>query len=85
MSQEYGVELQELFLRMMISDSQLYTRITNILNSDNFDKSLRPTVKFIKEFAEKYTSVPDSDQIHATTGLSLKCIDDLRKSDIDGF
>jgi len=85
MSQEYGVELQELFLRMMISDSQLYTRITNILNSDNFDKSLRPTVKFIKEFAEKYTSVPDSDQIHATTGLSLKCIDDLRKSDIDWF
>jgi RecA/RadA recombinase len=85
MSTEYGIEIQELFLRMMISDPQLYTRISNILNTENFDKSLRPAVKFIKEFAEKYTSVPDSDQIHAVTKVSLTVIDDLRKSDIDWF
>lgn len=85
MSTEYGIEIQELFLRMMISDSQLYTRISNILNAENFDKSLRSVVKFIKEFAEKYTSVPDSDQIRAVTKVSLTIIDDLRKSDIDWF
>lgn len=82
---EYGKEIQELFLRMMISDAQLYTRVSNILNSENFDKGLRAAVKFIKEYTEQYSSVPDEDKISATTGVRLATINDLRKSDVDWF
>jgi len=85
MNIEYNYEMQELFLRMMISDPQLYTRVSNILNSDNFERQLRPAVQFIKEYSEEYTSVPDSDKISATTGVRLQTIDDIRSSDIDWF
>lgn len=82
---EYSKEMQELFLRMMISDAQLYTRVSNILNSENFDKALRPAVKFIKEYTEQYSSVPDEDKISATTGVRLATISDLRQSDTEWF
>lgn len=82
---EYGKEIQELFLRMMISDAQLYTRVSNILNSENFDKGLRSAVKFIKEYTEQYSSVPDEDKISATTGVRLATINDLRQSDTEWF
>lgn len=85
MTTEYSKEIQELFLRMMVSDHQLYTRVSNIINSDNFDKALKSTVKFICDFSEKYVSVPDVEQIKATTGINLDVIQDLRKSDVDWF
>lgn len=70
---------------MMISDAQLYTRVSNILNSENFDKGLRSAVKFIKEYTEQYSSVPDEDKISATTGVRLATINDLRQSDTEWF
>lgn len=82
----YDKQIQELFVRMMITDASLYTRVSNILKSENFDKAIKPTVKFIKEFSEKYTSVPDIEQIRATTGLKLDPIPGgIRSSDIDWF
>ena len=50
---EYTREIQELFLRMMMTDAQLYTRVSNIMNSENFDKGLKSAAKFIMEFSEK--------------------------------
>jgi archaellum biogenesis ATPase FlaH len=85
MTTEYNKEIQVLFLRMITSDPQLYTRVSNIINSENFDKTLKPTVKFIKEYSEKYNSVPDQDKIQAVTGVELRHIDDLGKGDLDWF
>lgn len=82
---EYSREIQVLFLRMIVSDPQLYTRVTNIINADNFEKGLRSTVKFIQEYAEKYNGVPDVDKITAVTGLELTIIDDLNDGDINWF
>lgn len=83
--QEYNKDIQELFLRMMVTDASLFTRVGNILKSDNFDKSLRPTVKFITDFSDKYTAIPDVNQIKATTGLAIEPIPSLRDSDVDWF
>ena len=82
---EYNKEIQILFLRMLVSDPQLYTRVSNIINADNFDKSLRATVKFISEYSEKYNTVPDVDKISAVTGIGLQFIDDLGDGDINWF
>lgn len=82
---EYNKEIQILFLRMLLTDSQLYSRISNIINVDNFEKSLRPAIAFIKQYAEKYSSIPDTDKLSATTGVKIELINDLRKSDIDWF
>jgi len=82
---EYTRDVQELFLRMMLTDAQLYTRISNIMNSENFDKSLRVAAKFIVEFSEKYNSIPDAQQIQATTGIQLDVVPNLRSSDTEWF
>jgi archaellum biogenesis ATPase FlaH len=72
---EYTKEVQEVFVGMMMTDASLYTRVSNILKSENFDKALKPAIKFIKEYSEKYTAIPDVDTIKATTGVELKIID----------
>lgn len=82
---EYTRDVQELFLRMMLTDAQLYTRVSNIMNSENFDKSLRGAATFIVEFSEKYNSIPDAGQIQATTGIQLDVIPSLRSSDSEWF
>ena len=72
MATEYSTDLQKLFLEMMLVDAQNYVRVQNIYNSENFDRSLRETAKFISVYSEKYKSLPSVDQIKASTGLDLK-------------
>ncbi len=37
---DYTPEVQKLFLRMMMTNAELYTRVMNIMNSENFDNLL---------------------------------------------
>jgi archaellum biogenesis ATPase FlaH len=82
---EYNFDMQELFLRMMLTDAQLFTRVSNIMNSENFEKRLRPAAKFMVEFSEKYNAIPDAGQIQAATGINLEVVTGLRDSDCDFF
>jgi archaellum biogenesis ATPase FlaH len=83
---EYSTEIQKLFVRMMITDASLFTRVGNILKAENFDKSLKPTIKFLKDYSEKYTSIPDCDKIKATTGVELSVVENgLGDSDVNWF
>jgi replicative DNA helicase len=82
---EYSREIQEVFIRMMITDYSLFTRVSNIMNVENFEKGLRPTVKFLKEYSEKYNSLPTSTQINATTGAIIDVIPGMRDSDVEWF
>jgi replicative DNA helicase len=84
-STDYGREIQELFLRMMITDFSLYTRVSNIMNSENFDRSLRPVAKFLIEYTEKYNAIPDSDKIRAITGVEIDRVPGFIESDVQWF
>ena len=77
MIKEYSTDLQKLFLEMMLSDAQNFVRVQNIYNSENFDRSLRETAKFINEYSDKYKSLPSPEQIKATTGTELKLDHDM--------
>lgn len=85
MVEDYNVNVQTLFLRMMLSNSELYIRVMNILNPENFDKSLRPAAVFFKEHMEKYNLLPDSDQVQAVTGVEVEPIVDLEQGHYDWF
>ena len=74
---EYTPDVQKLFLRMMLTDAGLYTRVMNIMNSENFDKSLRPVAEMFKEHTDKYKVLPDNTQIKAITGVEIEPIEDL--------
>lgn len=85
MGNDFSKEIQEVFIRMMVTDFSLYTRVSNILSSDNFEKSLRPVITFIKEFTDKYRAMPDGDKIKATTGVKIEEIPEMRESDVMWF
>jgi len=84
-NKEYTVEMQKLFLQMMITNAELYTRVMNIMNAENFDKSLRPVAELFKEHTTKYSVLPDSTQIKALTGQEIDVIPELVQGHYDWF
>jgi KaiC/GvpD/RAD55 family RecA-like ATPase len=82
---EYGLDVQRLFLEMMLEDASSYVRIQNIYNPENFDRSLRKAAEFIKEHSDKHKTMPDRLQISATTGVKLAPVPDLNQGHYDWF
>ena len=88
MSNEYSVDMQKLFLEVMMSDAQCYVRVQNIYNPANFDKTLAAAAKFIQEYSQKYTNLPDLKQISATSNVNLTKVevtDDITSWFMDEF
>ena len=82
---DYGIEMQKIFLRVMITEAELYTRVMNILNSENFDRSLRPVANVYKEHTAKYSIGPDPTQIKAITGQEIDIIPNFSPNQFDWF
>ena len=85
MLKDYGVEVQRLFLEMMLEDAQNYVRVQNIYNPENFDRSLRTAAEFIREHSDRHKTLPSRDQISATTGIKLEHIPDLNEGHFEWF
>lgn len=85
MIKDYNVEVQTLFLRMMITNAELFTRVTNIMNPQNFDRSLRPVAELFKEHSVKYNVLPDPTQVKATTGIDIDFIPELDDGHYEWF
>jgi len=82
---EYNVEVQKLFLEMMMEDAQSYVRVQNIYNPQNFDRSLRAAAEFIKEHSDKFKTLPERTQIAAATGIKLQPVPELNAGHFDWF
>jgi len=82
---EYNTDVQALFLRMMVTNAELYTRVMNIMNAENFDRTLRPVAEFMIEHTTKYSIMPDPIQIKATTGVDVENIPELDEGHYDWF
>jgi replicative DNA helicase len=82
---DYGIDVQRLFLEMMLEDAQSYVRVQNIYNPQNFDRTLRPAAEFIKEHGDKYKTLPDRSQIAAATGVKLQSVPDLNEGHFEWF
>jgi archaellum biogenesis ATPase FlaH len=85
MTTEYNVDVQRLFLEMMLHDAECYIRVQNIYNDENFDRSLRSVAKFIKQHTDEHKSLPTMDQVRAVTGTELKVMPDLGEGQTSWF
>lgn len=85
MAKEYNTEMQLLFLRMMVTNAELYTRVTNIMNPSNFEKKLKPVAEFIVEHTKKYNIMPECTQIKAITGIEIELIPEMNDGYTDWF
>lgn len=82
---EYSADIQKFFLEMMLSNPESYTRVTNIFNSENFDRSLKEAAKFIQQHSDDYKTLPTFEQIKAVTGTELKPIPNLTEDHYSWF
>jgi len=82
---DYSVEVQKLFLEIMMQDAQSYVRVQNIFNEENFDRSLRSAAKFIKEHCDKHKTLPERRQVKAVTNIDLQEIPDINEGHFDWF
>jgi replicative DNA helicase len=82
---DYNVEVQKLFLQMMVTNAELYTRVMNIMNPKNFDKTIRPVAEFIVDHTKNYNVMPDPTQIKATTGQTIETVEDLTEGHYNWF
>ena len=85
MLKDYSVDVQRLFLEMMLEDASSYVRVQNIYNPENFDRSLRPAAEFIMQHCNDHKTMPERSQIKAATGIALQPIPDLNEGHFDWF
>ncbi len=69
----------------MVTNAELYTRIMNIMNAQNFDRKLRPVAEFIIDHSKKYNVMPDPMQIKASTGVEVNAIPELDDGHYEWF
>ena len=81
MLKDYSIEVQKVFLEMMLQDAESFIRVQNIYNPENFDRSLREAAEFIQEHSDKYKKIPTHEQIKAVTNIDLKPMPDA----VDGI
>ncbi len=85
MQKNYSVDLQRLFLEIMLTDAQSFVRVQNIFNAENFDRTIREAAKFLTEHSAKHGVLPNSEQIAAVTGVQLKIVPELDQGHLDWF
>ena len=78
-------EIQEMYLIFMLSNPTLYTRVQNIFNPENFDKSLRSAARFIKQHVNDYSAMPTTQQVNAVAGTHLEKIDGIVRGHEEWF
>lgn len=64
-------ETQQYLLEILLANPKLYVRIQNLFNPRNYNTELQETAKYIKEYSEQYSKLPDYKQIVLTTGVTL--------------
>ena len=85
MLNDYGLEVQKLFLEMALNDAEAFVRVQNIYNPDNFDKSLQAAAKFVKTHYDEHGALPILEQVSAATGVKLSKLPDLPDGNVDWF
>jgi len=83
--QNYNEETQELFLKFLISDPDLFSRCANIVEPDYFNIKYRNAVKLFQSHATDFNSIPTPEQVSAASGVSLEPIENITSDHHDWF
>ena len=77
---DYNIDVQKLYLEMLLADAESFARAQNIFTPKSFDRKLQPIAKFIKDYVEEYKVMPDVEQVNAKHDIKLKSAKDLDPS-----
>ena len=83
--QNYNEETQELFLKFLISDPDLFSRCANIVEPEYFNIKYRNAVKLFQSHATDFNAIPTPEQVSAASGVSLEPIENITSDHHDWF
>jgi len=81
----YNEEMQELFLRFMVSDNDIIARVNSIVQPYMFDRQFRNAITFIKEHVQEYNSMPTIEQIEASADIKLEKVEEFNARHVEWF
>lgn len=76
------LEKQKLLLSYLVSNQELYIKVSPILKSSYFDSRLKNAVKFIQMYFEEYKAPPNVDLIRVETQTTIDRADKLSRQEL---
>lgn len=82
----YNKEIEDLFLRFLVSDHEIFVRCLGILKPSLFkNPKNKDSIEFILEHVNTYSDMPLLDQIESMTKNKIEVLKDIHSSHIDWF
>ena len=72
MIKDYGIEVQKLYLELMLADAEVFVRCQGIFDHTLFDRKLQDAAEFINEYAKQYSVLPDYEMVNASCRTDMK-------------
>lgn len=86
-TRDYNEDVQRLLIGVLLSDEEIFSRCQNILQARYFVNRLRPSVRFLLDFANQYRAMPPHEQMRAQFGIEFERIENstpaLRQAFLD--
>lgn len=76
-------DTQKLLIEYMISSSDVFIIVNDIVKHVYFDPEYRSSVKFIKKYYEKYNNIPTPEIINGEVAVQYELITDITKDAIE--
>lgn len=75
---DYGIEVQKLYLELMLADAEVFVRCQGIFDHTLFDRKLQDAAEFINEYAKEYAVMPDYHMVNAHCNTDLKKPEEIK-------
>ena len=83
MINDYGYEVQKLYLELMLADAEVFVRCQGIFDHTLFDRKLQDAAEFVNEYAKNYNVLPDFEMVNASCRTELKRPEDTKDGHMD--
>jgi archaellum biogenesis ATPase FlaH len=83
MIKDYGIEVQKLYLELMLADAEVFVRCQGIFDHTLFDRKLQDAAEFMNEYAKGYNVLPDFDMVNASCRTDLKRPEDMKEGHME--
>jgi len=85
MIKEYGIEVQKLYLELMLADAEVFVRCQGIFDHTLFDRKLQDAAEFMNEYAKNYNVLPDYEMVNANCKTDLKKPEEVKDGHMNWF
>jgi len=80
---DYGIDIQKVYLEMMLTDAETFVRCQSVFEPESFDRRLQPAAKFINDYVADHNAMPLFEMVNAATHCDLKDPGSLQEQHYD--